>query len=121
MSATLGLLPVMAMCAALMAGCSGQVTTPDTTSPSEPKSASSAPAEAVMPDLIGLPYLEGQELLGAAKDAAHNRTVIQARTRVTHTAKPGTYVGQSPAAGTALTPTTVIRIFVEAARPEGSV
>lgn len=79
----------------------------------------SSTATAVMPDLIGLPYQEGAELLVAAMDAADNHRTIQARTRVTHTAKPGSFVGQSPGAGTALTRTTEVRVFVETAR-EGS-
>lgn len=67
-----------------------------------------------MPDLIGMPYLEGNEVLGDALDAAGNHTVIQARTRRTG-AEPGTYVDQSPAPGTTLTAETPIKIFVEGA------
>lgn len=75
-----------------------------------------------MPDLIGLQYIEGSKLLHAALDAAHNDNVVQARTRSTGTALPGTYVGQSPAAGTVLTPTTQVRVYVEAGRgDDGSV
>ncbi len=80
-----------------------------------PKKASKSPstAEPVMPDLIGMAYLDGAEVLGAALDAAGNDTVIQARTRRTGGAEPGTYLDQSPAPGTILTADTPIKIFVE--------
>lgn len=66
-----------------------------------------------MPDLVGLQYAEGQELLGAALDAADNHRTIQARTRATGQVPPGTYVDQAPAPGSALTSETRVRIWVE--------
>ncbi|WP_182920444.1 PASTA domain-containing protein [Nocardioides cavernaquae] len=86
---------------------------PDTSPVVEKAPEAPSVVEPVMPDLVGMSYLDGQELLGAALDAAGNDTVIQARTRRTGSAEPGTYVDQSPAPGTVLTAETPIRIFVE--------
>ncbi|HWI43988.1 MAG TPA: PASTA domain-containing protein [Nocardioides sp.] len=98
----------------LLAGCDDTEATPsvDATA-SRDRDEPSKPAEAVMPQLVGLPYAEGEALLGRALDAAGFTGVIQARTRVTGTAPPGTFVAQDPPAGTALKPTTKVWIYVE--------
>lgn len=66
-----------------------------------------------MPNLVGMPFSNGQELLDQRMCQVGNSTAVQARTRLTRAAPPGTFIGQSPPPGTVLTKLTVIYIYVE--------
>lgn len=65
----------------------------------------------LMPRLIGRSYFDGVDTLAHALCLVGNRTVIQARMLPAHGSSAGTFLAQTPSAGSVLGPPTVVHIY----------